>query len=108
MATKKKSESPKLTEMLDKVHEEARFIERYAEYMSMHNMGQDPSEQDWGYFMMEEESAQCMLAEKRGWTRVAKPIVKEMKKHGISFTIRDAEEIYRSDPVKWGKPYARK
>lgn len=114
MATKKKTaptESPALKKMLDEVHKEDRyggFIHRYAEYMSMENMGHDPSETHWSEFFMEAEAAECMDDEKRAWMRVAKPILAELKKKGLPLTIRNAESVYQSNPKKWGKPYGGK
>lgn len=111
MPTKKtapKAENPKLTKILDEVHTEKQyhgFVDKYAEYMAVHNMGHDPADTHFQDLLCEEEAAQAMYEEKRGWVKVARPILDELKRMKKPLTIREAEKVYDSNPKKWGKPY---
>jgi hypothetical protein len=108
-ATTTKTENPKLTKILDEVHEDKKyrgFCDRLAEHFSVENMGHDPSESSFQDFFCEAEAAACMEDEKRGWMKVARAIMAELKKKGMPLTIRNGIAAFEASPKKYQKLYA--
>ena len=108
-------ETTETTKYLDEVHSGDKlvikyggFIHRFAEHMSVTNMGHNPVNTSFNYFFDDADGAKCMTAEKRGWMRVAKVIFKKFLKDGTTLTIRNADAEFTKDAKTYSALYANK